>query len=194
MVLREAQPKPAARERTMGNLLEEYGKLLSLARHSGAVPEGQVSGWLLPQGATRDLLEKRGKALRAVYDVHATAQRNQATIAHAAAVEYPVSTDPDINPEELQAELETDAAIDAVENEPIPMVLSVRDEAYQALAHTLEEAARLDIDYRDCQAETGCARQVLIDRRNILEQRIAAVKEALASGRGRQGTALQPRL
>lgn len=183
-VLVEA-PQPALgaakRERTIGELHEAYGALLTSARHSGAVPEGQVSNWLLPAGADRAVVESKGKALRAVYDAHQAAQRNRETIDRAESIEYDQSPDEDEAIAEAQAD---DEAMDA-ELAGVGQVTSVNDVDYQQLASAIQEAARLEVAYDDCRVQLPCSRDEVVRKLKVLGYRTDAVKENLAAGRGR---------
>lgn len=161
-------PKPK-RTRELADLYAEYGALLAQARAAGVVPEGELSKWLLPEGADRMLVVERGTALRAGLN----RQAMDRTLAANAQSD-------DDDRDDLGADDDVSAVVDVGED-PL-LVTGVTDPEYQKLSDAIEQAARADIDFDDCRIDLSSPVPVteVVRKRQILEGRIAAVKEAMA--------------
>lgn len=181
-------PPTGKRERPIGELYEEYGRLLTQARHAGVIPEGEVSKWVLPQGAERLMVVERGVALRAALN-RATIDRSNANMAAQAAAS---EGDEDAPEPDFQSELihEDSAADETDDISSLAMIATdengltvhtVEDAEYQRLVTAIHAAAQADLDFDDCKVELPCAVTEIMRKRQALELRLEAVREAMAA-------------
>lgn len=182
-------PPSGKRERPIGELYAEYGALLTQARHAGAITEGELSKWMLPQGAERVLVVERGVALRAALN-RATIDRSNVNMAAQAAAQS--EYDEDAHEPDFSSELiGEDSALD--EGEDIATlttmatdadgltVHTVHDNEYQRLVAAIHAASQADLDFDDCKVELPCAVTEIVRKRQVLEGRLEAVKVAMAA-------------
>lgn len=176
-------PAEAKRRRDRGNLLEEYGGLLSQAVQAGAVKD--ATEWVLRADLPDVGIISRGRELRAALNKYnmerATAQR-QAT---------DEVTEENIDPGDLGEGGWAEASAGDVNSGPGSQqqppvappkteMVKVRTMLADKLAGLIEDASRLEVDFDDCRASLPAPKEEVLRKIERLEERLEAKKARLA--------------